>query len=56
MGMDLSGKTLIMKFHEDMESLGTLGNKSQTYNLITTTGSSIQEKIDWTSATGGGSN
>lgn len=56
MGMDLSGKTLVMKFHKDMESLGTLGNKNQTYNLITTTGGSIQEKIEYSNATGGGSN
>ena len=56
MGMDLSGKTLVMKFNEDMESLGTFNEKSQTYNLITTTGGSIQEKIDHSNVTGGGSN
>lgn len=56
MGMDLSGKTLIMKFHEGMETqaTGTEG-KEVSYALVTATGGNISELIPYhRSNTGGG--
>ena len=59
MGMDLSGKTLIMKFHKDMITQATHQETASTYYpLVTTTGGNISEYIEYHTGNGssGGSN
>ena len=58
MGMDLSGKTLIMKFHKDMIVQSThTETKTTYYPLVTTTGGNISEYVEYSdNGYGGGSN